>query len=57
MNTQLVTQLASEYLKDPNCRPELWIASENVTSEEKERFLSIVNDVKQFNSALDSLEK
>ena len=44
MSLDLVTTLINEYLADANCRPELWIASENVTPEEKSRFLSIIKD-------------
>lgn len=38
-----VTNLVSEYLKDPNCRPELWISSEKyLTDEQRKIFFELV---------------
>lgn len=34
-----VDQLLSEYSADPNCWPELWISSEDVTADEKAEFI------------------
>ena len=36
-----INLLIKEYKTDPNCAPELWIASEDLTPEEKQRFINI----------------
>jgi hypothetical protein len=51
-----VCLLFADYKKDPNCWPELWIADEQVTEEEKKLFLSLVKDDKDFSRFLDTLE-
>jgi len=34
-----VEQLIDDYIADPNCVPELWILTEDVTPEEKKLFI------------------
>lgn len=34
-----ISNLVNEYFDDPNCRPELWISSENLTQQEKIAFI------------------
>ena len=49
--------LYAEYLEDPNCWPELWIAGENVNEAERALFIELVLNNRLFNRALDDLEK
>lgn len=53
-----VAFLVSEYLRDPNCRPLLWIECEsNISREEKDLFLSLVQDLRIFDKFLEGCEK
>lgn len=38
--TEKIDILVREYKADPNCRPGLWIAGENVTAKERKYFIS-----------------
>ncbi len=38
----VVYDLVEEYKSDPNCRPDLWIRSENVTEFQRNKFIELI---------------
>lgn len=42
-----LNQLVFEYNSDPNCWPELWIAGENITESDKQKFIYLTTKTKQ----------
>ena len=51
-----VASLFAQYVIE-NASPTFWIERKNVTSEEKELFLSLCRDREEFSKALDQCEK
>lgn len=61
MNTATAVEMAysiKEYLKDPNCRAELWVSNKEFdhwTKEQKHAFISVCNDIKVMDTKLRKL--
>lgn len=51
MELSVIYQLAKEYVADPNCRPELWVADQGLTDREKSVFYNFIKQLQNDSEA------